>query len=124
MHAFRVHLNGRRLCVAGALQPGVVTTIVDLVTGKRRNGIHLGIGGLLAQSDEHVTWSKLPLNVGDEVVIKIVETASIDEPKKRIRHNSEEDAKSQRAYVRALAKKFGWVVRARPQKSKNLKLES
>jgi hypothetical protein len=96
MIAFEVVLNGNRVALAGAEDLGVLTAIVTAagVLGKashgtkgreRGVGLHLHLGGLTARggkkSDEHLCWQeKDNLKVGDEVLIRVVETSDADEP--------------------------------------------
>jgi hypothetical protein len=117
MKAFQVHLNGKRLCLAGVGTDGVLTAIIDHVAGKR-NEVHLSVGGLISPTEEHVVWKQLRLKVGDEVLVRVSETAEVDKPKKRYKRDSKQDEKSQKAYVRAAAKKFGWQVLTGVRRSK------
>lgn len=110
MRAFEVYLNGKRLCLAGIGDDGVLNTMVDHGVGKGWNQQTLRVGGLINATQEHVIWSRRRLKIGDEVRVKIVETASIDRPKERIRIDPKEDLKRQKQYVRDLAKKFGWKL--------------
>ena len=117
MKAFRVRLNGKQLCIAGVGSDGVLTAIIDHVAGKR-NEVGLNVGGLISSPEEFVTWRLLRLKVGDEVLVKICETASVDKPRKRHKPGSKEDEKNQKAYIRAMVKKWGWRLLVRPKKSK------
>jgi hypothetical protein len=110
MRAFEVYLNGKRLCVAGIGDDGVLSTIVDHVVGKGRNQQTLRVGGLISPTGEHVIWNRRRLKIGDEVRVKIVESASIDRPKERIRLDPKEDLRRQKQYVRDMAKKLGWKL--------------
>jgi len=66
MRAFEVHLNGKRLCVAGFEGGGVLNTIVNNITGHGRDPIlELRIGGLESATAEHVDWHSANLSVGD-----------------------------------------------------------
>jgi hypothetical protein len=110
MHAFEVYLNGRRLCLAGIGDDGVLTAIVTYVAGKGRKEQRLLVGGLISPTGEHVNWRKPRLKTGDEVRVKIVESATSDPPKERIRPDQKEDLRRQKQYVRDMAKKFGWKL--------------
>lgn len=84
MRAFEVYLNGKKLCLAGIGNDGVLTTIVNWVARKGRGDLFLEVGGLVSSADEHVAWiNQKPLRVGDQLRIKLVETSSVDEPTKR-----------------------------------------
>ena len=90
MRAFEVHLNGKRICVAGFDGYGVLNTMVDHVTAANgRDDIRLRVGGLMKATEEHVTWTNLRLKVGDEVALKVVETSSVDAPEHRYRMDTE-----------------------------------
>jgi hypothetical protein len=117
MHAFKVDLNGKRICVAGVGQHGVLTAIVDYVGDGRSSEISLRVGGLFTPTEEHATWKRLDLKVGDKVVVTVIETDSVDRAGKRYRPDSKTYETNQKAYVQALAKKFGWKI-TRPRKSK------
>jgi hypothetical protein len=62
--------------------------------------------------------AKSRLKVGDKVVVTVVETDSVDRPRKRYRRDSKTAEINAKAYVRACAKEFGWQIRTRPEKSK------
>ena len=81
MHAFEVSLNGKKLCVAGGGDAGVLTALVNWV-GKGGDGdCGLEVGGLITPSRQHLSWiPSRPLKVEDEVHIRIVETDRVDEP--------------------------------------------
>jgi hypothetical protein len=113
MRAFEVHLNGKRLCLAGVGEDGVLTAIVDHVARPKASSLNLRVGGLVSPIGKHVIWRNRRLKVGDEVLVKIVETDSADRPRKRYSFNPEGDAKKQKAHVRAMAKKFGWRIDTR-----------
>lgn len=117
MQAFRVDLNGKRICVAGVGEHGVLSAIVDYVGDGRSSELHLAVGGLFTATEEHAEWKRLDLKVGDKVVVTVVETDSVDKPGKRYRPDSKTYETNQKAYVQAWAKKFGWKL-TRPRKSK------
>jgi hypothetical protein len=112
MRAFEIYLNGKRLCLAGIGDDGVLNTTVDSVVGRGRNRNQqtLRVGGLISPTAEYVIWKRRRLKIGDEVRVKIVETASIDRPKERIRIDPKADLKRQKQYVRDMSKKFGWKL--------------
>ena len=112
MRAFEVHLNGSKLCLAGIDGQGVLSTIVSSVIGERGADLFLEVGGLVSATREHVDWvNQKPLSIGDEIRVKIVETASVDDPVKRRTPDSAEDLTSRKAYIRAMAKQLGWTLR-------------
>ena len=116
-------MNGKKLCLAGIGDDGVLTAITNWVSGGPHDAADLfvEVGGLVSPSEEHLNWIKQkPLRVGDEIRVKIVETDSVDEPIDRYRADSSRDLKNQKAYVRAAAKQLGWTVQDRRKKSKSL----
>src|SRR5215212_4106000 len=90
MRAFEVFLNGERLCVAGIDGRCVLTVIIDHVKGKLDpvDDVDLQVGGLISDTDEHVTWNRTHLQTGDEVRVRILDSDSADEPKQRVVRNS------------------------------------
>jgi len=119
MTAFEVRLNGKKLCIAGIGDDGVLTAIVSYVVGSSRKDLSLSVGGLVSPTREHVHWrDDLGLKVGDEVLLRIAESERVDRPRKRTRQDPIARVKQQKHYVRAMAKKFGWEIKARPKKSK------
>src|SRR5579863_7134246 len=107
MRAFEVYVNGKKLCLAGIGDDGVLSVIANWIAGGRYKAadLFLEVGGLVSPSQEHVAWIKQrPLRVGDEVRVKIIDATSVDVPTQRHRTDSAKDLKSRKAYVRALAK--------------------
>ncbi|HEY1755824.1 MAG TPA: hypothetical protein VGG72_10540 [Bryobacteraceae bacterium] len=100
MRAFRVSLNGKRICVAGVGEHGVLNASVDYVGNGQGDGrLSLRVGGLSIPSEEHATWKRVDLKV-----------ESVDRPAKLSLADSETYETNQKAYVRAWAKKFGWKI--------------
>src|SRR3954453_8396817 len=98
MIAFKVSLNGKRVCVAGAEDLSVLNAIVTAsgTLGKKtvpaRPGetseIFYSIGGLTSRRDPnkdvHLRWKSIsPLKVGDVVQVTVVESEKVDRPKSR-----------------------------------------
>ena len=117
MRAFAVSLNAKRLCVAGIGDNGVLTAHIAHLVGQYKNELRLDVSGLNSSTQDYVTWSKRKLKVGDEVLIKIIETkssdrptTSIDLPKESVREDPKEEIRNQKRYVREMARKFGWKV--------------
>lgn len=119
MRAFEVFTNGKRLCLPGIGDDGVLTAIVSFAAKKGRgvDDLRLNVGGLISPVHENVTWMNERLNVGDEVTVRIVEVGAPDSPSERERSNPADDLKNKKAYVRAMAKEFGWKVQSRPKRS-------
>jgi hypothetical protein len=86
MLAFEISLNGKKLCVAGIGDHGVLVAGVDWVVKGEEGDLFLSVSGLVSPADEHVDWiSQEQLKVDDEVRVRIVETTQPDEPAKRYR---------------------------------------
>ena len=113
MRAFEVHLNNKKVCVAGIGDDGVLTAIMDYVCGHGRNDTALSVGGLTSEN-EHVRWvMRRKLRLGDEVLVKVVEAGPIDKPKARHRREAAQELRDQKRYVREMAKRFGWTISAK-----------
>ena len=110
MQVYETLLNGKRLCVAGIDDDGVVTIIIDSVRRNARAELQLTVAGLVSATGEHVTWTRTELQVGDDVQVKVRESASADEPGERERRDPASDLEQQRTYVRRMAKKLGWQL--------------
>ena len=117
MRAFEIFLNGKRLCLAGIGKDGVLSTTITHVPFRKRRETRLYVGGIVLPQDEHVFWRQSNLRIGDELRLKIVEKETVDEPRERTRRDPKAEVKSQKQYVRKMAKRFGWKI----QKSRKLK---
>lgn len=120
MPVFHVYLNGRRVSTAGVGDRGVLGAHVSWVgrmggegRGRAKEELTLDVGGLVLPADEHVRWVGRKLEVGDEVRIVIAEDAVVDRPRRRTRRDPAEELRSQKRYVRAMAKKLGWKIQTR-----------
>jgi hypothetical protein len=116
MRAFEVSLNGKKLCSAGIGDDGVLTAIVNWVTGKSGADLFLHVGGLIGPTGEHVAWeNNKRLRLNDRIEVKVIETRKVDEPKRRKRPNPAKDLRARKRYVREMAKQFGWKIMPRPK---------
>ena len=110
MLSFEVSLNGQPLCTAGVGDAGVLTAIVSAVlrgagSGAGETELTLSVGGLAA--GEHRWWPGAEvLAVGDEVVIRVVESAAPDAPARVQRADPAGDAVRERAYYERLRAKY------------------
>lgn len=116
MRAFKVEVNGKRICVAGVGTDGVLTAITTFARGKRGSSLGLSVGGLFGETNEQATWARIGLKVGDRVVLKVIETDSVDKPRERYLPDSKADERGQKALIRATAKRFGWQLVTRPRR--------
>ena len=58
------------------------------------------------------------LKVGDEIRLRIVETGRVDKPRRRYRTDSKQSEKNLKAYVLAVAKRYGWKLITSPKECK------
>jgi hypothetical protein len=114
--AFRVSVNGKRLCVAGIAGDCVLSAILSHVFGNGRDETFLRVGGLESAVQEHVVWAHQNIKIGDEIRIKVLAGNSIDEPKNRERRDPKEDIKQQKRYVKRMAREFGWELKTKHAK--------
>jgi len=111
MRAFKVLLNGKKLCLAGVGERGVLTAIVDWVSQDRGEHLSLHVGALA--NETHLEWTRPQrLRVGDEIRVKIVETASVDKPIKIKPIDLAETLRAKKRYVRMTAKELGWKIQS------------
>ncbi len=108
MRAFEIHLNGKKLYVAG-LEEGTLFFHVSCTQNKHvRGSVGLNVTALL-HSHETVRWQHRTLRMKDEVCIKIIETGTVDQPK--VLQKAPKDVrKYEKAYVRRMVKEFGWTI--------------
>ena len=101
MIAFEVSLNGERVCVAGADDLGVLSTIVTASGKLGKNTVpttpdeacaevYYSVVGLTSRRDQekdvHLRWKSVEaLQIGDVVQVKVIETGKADHPKSRTR---------------------------------------
>jgi hypothetical protein len=81
MICFEVWVNGEKVCLAGVDESGVLCSIID--GGNKRRKSNLYVGGLVDDEDLRWTQKPHPLEVGDEITIKIVEADAADEPTRK-----------------------------------------
>jgi hypothetical protein len=117
MLAFEVYINGKKRCTAGIRGPCVLTAALCWVlrepgSRRKRQELNLGVGGLNGRSDEDLQWLQRDLQRGDEVTIRIIEAAQVDNPKTRRRRRATPAQITHRKQdlVRRLAKEVGWKI--------------
>lgn len=75
----------------------------------------LSMTGLLP-SLETVRWRHRTLRVNEQVRITVIETQTVDQPK--VLQKTPRDAKKyEKAYVRRMAKEFGWTIQTSVRKT-------
>jgi hypothetical protein len=117
MRAFRISLNGKKLCLAGIRNDGVLSTTITYVSSRNRCETQIEVGGLILPQDEHVVWKRSRLRVGDELRVKIVEAEAVDKPRQRFPRDASAEEKRKKRYVIQMARKLGWKIQ-RPRKSR------
>jgi len=97
MKCFEVTINGQKVCTAGIGDDGVLTSILSLVAKTQTaseltpgsgnespsESLNLRVSGLATSAvgvNEAVEWLHRDLEVGDEIVIRIIEAPDCDEP--------------------------------------------
>jgi hypothetical protein len=82
MLAFEVSVNGQQLCVAAA-KP-VLSAILSWTPAEGMKA-DLNVGGISERGgvSEYVDWVNLDCPLGDEIVIRVIDTDSPDEPRSR-----------------------------------------
>jgi hypothetical protein len=101
MKALEVFINGHHLCVAGVGDDGVLSAIVNWVGGPdKEENFFLQIGGLDSRADEHLRWESPSIGVGAEVLVRVVEAATVDPPRERIRYEKKTCVDEYRQHLR------------------------
>jgi hypothetical protein len=114
MPAFKVHLNGRKVCVASLNGFGVLGAHVNYVCRKdaqKNPRLSLHVGGLDSATGEHLVWREAhPIRVGDKLSVEVVASARADRPTSRKKSDPAGDLRARKKYVRKMAKEFGWKI--------------
>lgn len=129
MIAFKVSLNGTKVCTAGVRDVGVLSAIVTWVRRKPENSqsgrgieeeLGLEVGGLDSDANEHLKWLSRRLRVGDRLAIEVIESETVDKPKRRHRDDPRMVERAKRRYSERLKKAYGADTKQDPS-SKALK---
>jgi len=107
MICFEVRINDEPTLIAGDSEISVLTAILTHVP--RRSELELTVGGLISSFDlgnEHLRWHDRPLQVGDVVQLRIVESERASEPTQRIKDDPELVERSRRRYYEGLKKQY------------------
>ena len=115
MRSFKIYLNGKKLCVAGVELGDLLFSISCGGNKHGRGEVGLGMTGYLL-TQETIRWQQRSLQMNDQVLIKIVETKAAD--KFEVLQKAPQDSrKYEKAYVRRMAKEFGWMIQVKPRSS-------
>jgi hypothetical protein len=116
MRAFEIYLNDKRLCVAGLDQGTLSFGVGCFENSHGRGEVSLNMTGMLLTL-ETIRWQHRALRMNDEVRVKIVESPKSD--KYKVVQKAPTDArKYEKAYVRRMAKEFGWTIQASAKRRK------
>jgi hypothetical protein len=114
MPAFKLHINGKKLCIASLDDIGVLSAHVSYVCRKHtpeQKPLSLHVSGLDSSTGEHLVWHEArPISVGDKLSIEVIETARGDKPTSRKKPDPVADLRARKQYVRKMAKEFGWKI--------------
>ena len=80
MLAFEILVNGKRICVAGTAPVNRVLSAALSWTHHEPDQLRPHVGGIPAETDQHFNYHVPEIGLGDELLIRIVETDDIDEP--------------------------------------------
>lgn len=116
MRAFEIHLNDKRLCVAGMEYGSLLFSVSCFENKQGRSGIGLSTTGR-ALNNEVVRWQQIGLEMGAEVRVKVVEARTVDKPEV-LQKAPRDTRKYEKAYVRRMAKEFGWTIQTAERKRK------
>jgi len=101
MKALEVFVNGERVCVAGVGRDGVLSAIIDW-TGSPDSEDHFGlhVGGLDGDSSEHLGWEVPTIDIGTEVLVRILDVTNVDSPSRRVRYEKQACVDEYRQHLR------------------------
>ena len=121
--ALEITVEGQRVCTAGLPEFGVVTCILD---GRRRLAAHTvdgkdepgwtyefrvgGVHGPEPEVQEFLEWHESELQVGQEVVVRLVEIDEVDEPAERRRETKGDVIEQKRKYLEHLKRQIAEVA--------------
>lgn len=115
MRYLEVWVNGRRLYAVGLPPPSTVSGHIRsrdrwpedspaVAEFHERVGLHFG--GIDKSAGDYVCWPIQKLGVGDEVLIRVVEQPSADEPADRVANPQEKVEKRERELFEKLKRKY------------------
>jgi hypothetical protein len=126
MKCLEVWVNGQRLFAAGLPPPAELHGHIfswerrpedALSPSEPRDWVSLHFSGTDPSTGDHVSWPIQGLRIGDEVLIRVVEQPSPDEPTSRVPHSREEREQRRRAMYERLKQQFDPPATSRPERS-------
>ena len=84
MIALLVKVNGKRICLAGIGDHGVLGAGIEWINTEHRKRLAFHVGGLA--DDTFHEWTTPKLKVGDKVLIQVVEADQV-EPAQQLRRS-------------------------------------
>ena len=111
MKALRVTCRGEQRTIALEHQ-GVLSAIVTCAEGCKPDPAEtneLSLGGLDNQTNSYLDWDMIDLELGDEVVIEVIENC-VGDPPAAIRPMDNIILESRKHSLREEAKKLGWTI--------------
>lgn len=121
MLAMEVKKNGRKVCVAGADDLGVLTASLSAggplgprtwdFTGKAsKPDMHLRVGGLTSRSgapDDHVNWiGHMEIQIGEAVTLRFIETDKADSPAESHPAKRKSPSSDEREYFKGIKEEY------------------
>ncbi len=111
MKALRVTCRGQQRTIALESQ-GVLSAIVTCVEGCKHDPAEkndMSLGGLDNRTNSHLEWNKLDLELGDQIVIEVIENC-VGDPPDAIRPMDDILLEGRKRSLREEAKALGWTV--------------
>ena len=80
MVSFELLVNGKRICIAGTEPINRVLGASFSWSHREPDRLNFHLGGILSESDRHFGYNVPEIGVGDEILIRVIETDKVDEP--------------------------------------------
>ena len=112
MKALRVTFRGKQRTIALEDQ-GVLQAIVACKEGCKfepAEANDLVLGGLDIRTGSYLEWDKVDLELGDKVVVEVIENCVGDPPDEIRPRDREKELAGKKRYVREAAKELGWTI--------------
>jgi hypothetical protein len=107
MLCFEIEVNGETRFVVGHPEANVLSLIASFV--RVRKELELSGGAMVTHSNdetEHLSWEPHQLRLGDEVVLRVVESEAGSEPKRSVRQSLADSERSERNYYEHMKQKY------------------